>query len=88
MGERLAPEEERYDRKDMYRLAVENTSDLVSFTTFTVDPIYTYINLSHKRVLGYTPGDLIGKSGLDFIHPDDKKKFLPLIKDYLSSKVR
>ena len=86
MGERLVPEEERYDRKDMYRLAVENTSDLVSFTTFTVDPIYTYINLSHKRVLGYTPEDLIGKSGLDFIHPDDKKKFLPLLKDYLSTK--
>ena len=86
MGERLVPEEELYDRKNMYRLGVENTSDLVSFTTFTADLLYTYINLSHKRILGYTPDDLIGKSGLDYIHPDDKKKFLPLLKDYLSIK--
>ena len=86
MGERLVPEEELYDRKNMYRLGVENTSDLVSFTTFTADLHYTYINLSHKRILGYTPDDLIGKSGLDYIHPDDKKKFLPLLKDYLEYK--
>jgi len=86
MGERLVPEEELYNRKNIYRLVVDNTSDLVSFTTFTADLIYTYINFSHKRVLGYTPEDLIGKSGLDFIHPDDKKKFLPLLKDYLSKK--
>jgi len=28
------------------------------------------------RVLGYEPADLVGKLGLDFVHPDDRQRFV------------
>ena len=31
----------------------------------------------------YDPEELIGKRGLDYIHPEDKKKLLPLLKKYI-----
>ncbi len=71
-----------------YRLISENTSDLIATTTFNLDLIYTYISPSHNKVLGYEPKDLIGESGFDFIHPDDKKKWLPILGNYVRAKVK
>jgi PAS domain S-box-containing protein len=71
-----------------YRLISENTSDLIATTTFDFNLIYTYISPSHKKVLGYEPEDLIGKSGFDFIHPDDKKTWLPVLGKYVHTKVK
>ena len=36
--------------------------------------------------MGYSYTDLIGKRGLDFVHPDDKKMLLSLLGKYLTSK--
>jgi len=77
---------EKSDEK--YRLISENTSDGISITTFDPNPKYTYVSPSTKRLLGYEPKELIGKSGLDYIHPDDKNKILPLLKRYLSLKIK
>jgi PAS domain S-box-containing protein len=71
-----------------YRLISENTSDLIATTTFDLDLIYTYVSPAHKKLLGYEPEDLIGKSGFDFIHPDDKKKCFPLLEKYVRAKVK
>ena len=67
-----------------YRLIAENTSDYVAVMTFS--GIYSYASLSHRQ-LGYKPEDLIGKSGLDMIHPEDKLKLLPLLKQYAEKKI-
>jgi PAS domain S-box-containing protein len=64
----------------------EKTSDLVSITTFSLTPTYVFVNPSHKTVLGYETHDLIGQCALDFIHPDDKKKLLPLLGHYVNEK--
>lgn len=74
--------------EEKYRLITEHTSDLIAITTFAVNPVYTYISPSHKRAMGYAPEDLIGKPSLDLIHPDDKKKLLPLLIKYLNQKVK
>jgi PAS domain S-box-containing protein len=71
-----------------YRLISENTRDLIATTTFDLDLIYTYISPSHNKLLGYEPEDLIGKSGFDFIHPDDKKTWLPILGKYARAKVK
>jgi PAS domain S-box-containing protein len=71
-----------------YRLITENTSDLIAVTTFEIKPVYTYISPSHEKVIGYTPEELIGRPGFDFIHPEDKKRFLPLLKKYVGLKVK
>ncbi len=69
-------------------MITENTSDLISTTTFSLNPIYTYVSPSFKKILGYEPEDLIGKNNLDFIHPDDKKTLLPLLKKYFYIKAK
>ena len=73
---------------EKYRLISESTSDLIEIATFDLNLTYTYISPSHKKVMGYEPEDLIGKSGFQFIHPDDKKKLLPLLKKYISKKTK
>lgn len=72
------------ETKDKFRLMAENTGDLIAITK--LDSTYTYISPSHKKTMGYTYDDLIGKRGLDFVHPDDKKKLFSLLRTYVSAK--
>ena len=76
------------DSHEKVRLISEYTSDLIALTTFTLNPVYTYISPSHARIMGYDPADLIGKSSLELVHPDDKKNLMPLLKQYINQKVR
>ena len=80
-------EKELRESKERSRLIVESTSDLIFTTTFSLTPEYTYVSPS-ITILGYTPEDLISKSGLDFIHPEDKKRLLPLLMKYVSAKAK
>ena len=75
------------DSREKARLISEYASDLIALTTFTLNPVYTYISPSHARIMGYEPEDLMGKSCLDLVHPDDKKNLLPLLKKYIGQKV-
>jgi PAS domain S-box-containing protein len=49
----------------------------------TEDSTFTFESPSASRLLGYEPGSMIGKRGIDFLHPDDiekaKKIFLSII---------
>lgn len=63
----------------IYRLIANSTADYICVTT--INGVYTYASPSHKR-LGYDEKDLIGKNAFDFMHPDDKKKLLPLLGEY------
>ncbi len=71
-----------------YRLISEGTSDLIAKTTFSPKPIYTYLSPSIKLILGYEPEELVGKSGIKFIHPDDRKKLILLLGKYIQLKIK
>ena len=71
-----------------YRLIAEHTSDTIAITTFDQKSQYLYVSPSTKTVHGYDPEELIGRSFFDFIHPDDKIKLLPILKKYLSMKIK
>ncbi|MCK4246934.1 MAG: PAS domain S-box protein, partial [Methanomicrobia archaeon] len=81
-------EEKLRESEEKYRLISEGTSDMIAMTTFALNPVYTYVSSSIKRIMGYEPEDMIGKSGLDFIHPDNKKKLLPLLRKYITAKAK
>lgn len=72
------------EHKNLVNLIVERTSELVAVTTFSLPPRYVYLSPSHKKILGYDPGDLLDKSALDLIHPDDITMLFPLLEKYLA----
>ena len=63
-----------------FRLITERMGDITSTLTFSPNPTYTYVNPSVEGILGYKPEELIGRSAWEYIHPDDKKNMLPLLK--------
>ena len=62
-----------------YEILIENINDF----TAVINSQFKFedINKStHLKKLGYHPKDLLGKSTLDFVHPEDKAKITSLIK--------
>jgi PAS domain S-box-containing protein len=60
------------ESEEKYRMISENANDLIVIINEKFE--YEYINeIVHKKLMGYAKEDIIGKSSLDFIHPDDIK---------------
>src|SRR6266478_250844 len=55
--------------RDQFRALIEHTSDIVAI----LDPDGRFLDLNPavERVLGFHPEELLGASGLGFIHPED-----------------
>jgi PAS domain S-box-containing protein len=83
--ERVRAEEALRESERRYGLIADNTTDYISILTFR--GIYTYLSPSHK-LLGYPPEELLGKSGLQMIHPDDRKRLIPLLTRYAGLRIR
>ena len=77
--------EENFEK---YKIIAEHTTDFIAITTFDFNANFVYLSPSYSINLGYDTEKLIGTSSLEFIHPDDKKKFLPLMKGYLLKKTK
>ncbi len=73
--------------EERLRLITDNSTDNIAITSFDLKATYLYVNASVKHTMGYEPDDLIGRSFWEFIHPDDKKALLPLLKKYISQKI-
>ncbi len=86
--ERKQAEESLRKSESELRLITENTRDLISITALDMNATFIYASPSYEKVLGYSPDELIGSSGMDFIHPEDKKRLLPLLKKYVTAKTK
>jgi diguanylate cyclase (GGDEF)-like protein/PAS domain S-box-containing protein len=53
----------------MYRLMVENVTDVISRGDAALRR--SYVSPAARQVLGYEPAELLGRSGFDLVHPDD-----------------
>jgi len=51
------------------RLITENMQDMLLLAD--ADLVCTFASDSHSWILGYDPGEMVGKSVYDFVHPDD-----------------
>ena len=69
-GTRLKELPER--QKDIFRALVENSPDGIVVLGSELEIIYE--NPAAARILGYEPGEFLGKDTLGVIHPDDMSK--------------
>lgn len=59
----------------LYRLISTNSKDLISlYTTIDGDPVRTYVSPSVREILGFEPEELVGRSSIDMILPEDQKR--------------
>jgi PAS domain S-box-containing protein/putative nucleotidyltransferase with HDIG domain len=70
------------DNEKRFRSLVENASDII--TVLDRDGQVLYGSPSTKRLLGWEPDQLVGRSVFDLLHPDDA----PLVAQSLSEAVR
>ena len=55
--------------EERYRLLVENIGDLIF--SVTDQGVFTYVSPNSEAILGYKATDLMGRSFVEFVHPDD-----------------
>ncbi|CAN5320665.1 hypothetical protein BH20ACT24_BH20ACT24_11910 [soil metagenome] len=79
---RKAAEEELRKSQNLYRLVLENSLDLIT----VLDPggRILYASPSHRRILGYSHGDLLQLPMVDLVHVDDRPAFEEAIGQMLS----
>lgn len=79
MEEKRQAEEAFRKSEELFRLISENTDDFIVITEFSEELNYIYASPSHEKHFGLKCEELIGRSALEFLHPDDIKRLQPLI---------
>ena len=67
-------EERLRDGERFTRALMQHSSDLISI--LHLDGTVRFASPSHERVLGYAPGELVGRNAFDLVHPDDRPALL------------
>lgn len=55
-----------------HRLILDNSDDLIAHSD--ADGRYVHVSSSYTRLMGWTPGQMIGERVIDFLHPDDRQR--------------
>ena len=66
---------ERKLSEEKYKLLANHSTDIISRHGID-DLTYLYISPSCEPLLGFSPEEMVGKSALEFIHPDDHTAIL------------
>jgi PAS domain S-box-containing protein len=86
--ERKTAEKKMMESEAMYRMITDRTSDMISVLTFESNPKYVYLSPAHERLLGYSVKKLVGRPGIENVHPDDRKKLVGILKMYLKERLK
>ena len=74
------------DRENRYRHLIENINEVV--LTMDQHGFFTYVTTSVKNLFGYDPSDLLGRSYIDFLFPDDIPFLTRRFKDVLAGNIK
>ncbi|MDY6835772.1 MAG: PAS domain S-box protein, partial [Chloroflexota bacterium] len=75
--ERKQAEEELRHREERFETLTENISDAIAVVG--LDGITISVTSSVERIIGYKPEDLVGKNGLELIHPEELPEAIDLL---------
>jgi len=70
---------ERRQSEAMYRLLADNANDIIS-RHGPVRLDYLYASPAVRQVLGYEEAEMLGRSALEFIHPEDHSELIENLK--------
>ena len=76
--ERKRMEDVLRESENYFRSLIENISDII--TILSIDGTILYESPSVKPILGFQPGELIGKNAFEFVHTDDFEKVVTYFK--------
>ena len=63
------------ESEEKYRILAENANDLI--TVVNADFKIEYVNKeAHKRIMGYSPEEILNLNAMDFVHPKDRDTIL------------
>ena len=71
----------RQDAEARYHLLADNVSDVIF--TMDLNLRYTYVSPSMKRVRGYEPEELIGKTILDMVTPESRNELISRFESHM-----
>lgn len=69
---RRSSQESSQIREKRFQVMIENCNDTIAM--LNKQGIFTYVAPSIKKNLGYTPKEIIGQNGFNYVHPDDLKR--------------
>ncbi|HEX6107103.1 MAG TPA: ATP-binding protein [Gemmatimonadales bacterium] len=59
------------ESEERFRLLIDRSADLIG--VIGLDGVFRFAGASVERVLGYRPEELVGRSALDWVHPEDRE---------------
>lgn len=78
--EQIKAEQKLRESEEKYRLISENANDLITILNQKFE--HEYINEeTYLKILGYSNDDMLGKTRLDLIHPDDLKQGMKALRN-------
>lgn len=78
--ERKKSEQKLKESEEKHRLISENANDLITILNQKFE--HEYINEeTYLKILGYSNDDMLGKTRLDLIHPDDLKQSMKALRN-------
>jgi len=84
MAERVeSAQEDLLEREASFRQLIEHGTDIIGVVN--ADGIVRFVSPSVRRILGREPDDLVGRSGFDLVHPDDRAVVEESLADTLAS---
>lgn len=72
------------EAKNKYRFLAENSVDLICL--HNLDGSFQYMSPSVINILGYNPEEMVGKSPLDYVHPEDLKYIQDRFTDFIDGR--